>query len=344
MNNGPLISIAIPTFNRATYLKESLIQIQAELRNIPHGLVEVYVSDNASNDETAEVVASARKNGLSVRYVRNDHNIGSDANIAQCFNDALGKYVMIMGDDDLFVDGALLELVQNLQSAEYGLVCLMPYGFDLDFRSELPPSIRASNEYLNAGEYLAKIAHLVTLISACVINKSLLPNVDARQFCGGNLVQVHLCVMAALRAKKNLYVNHYQIAVKRNNSGGYEHSKVFVTNLLGILDGFIGSGLSASDIKKIEHRMLLSYLPFYTFKLLKSGKGDIFEARNNFNARFGAGMFYVVWLKPALYLPRTVALMWAGLITVLGRVIGGDFLRGFFFVKNTLLAKLKRFG
>ena len=103
-----LLIICVPTFNRANYLHESLGQIQSELKNITSGSVEVYVSDNASTDQTTEVVIAAQENGLSVRYVRNTENLGSDANIAQCFNDALGKYVLIMGDDDLFVDGALM--------------------------------------------------------------------------------------------------------------------------------------------------------------------------------------------------------------------------------------------
>jgi hypothetical protein len=174
-----------------------------------------------------------------------------------------------------------------------------------------------------------------------VINKSLLEGVDARQFCGGNLVQVHLCVMASLRAKKNLLVHHYQIAVKRNNSGGYDRSRVFVINLLGILDGFIGQGLSANDVKKFENRLLMSYLPFYTYKLLKSGEGDVLEVKKNFAARFDGGWFYALWLKPALYLPRPLALVWAALITVLGRLMDGDFVRGLFFLKNALKSKLK---
>jgi glycosyltransferase involved in cell wall biosynthesis len=336
-----LLSICVPTFNRANYLHESLGQIQSELKNITSGSVEVYVSDNASTDQTKEVVIAAQENGLSVRYVRNTENLGSDANIAQCFNDALGKYVLIMGDDDLFVDGALEELVSHLRTSEYGLVCLRAFGFDTDFRTEMPLLNRQTTEYMNAGDYLAKVGHFVTLISACVINKSLLTGVDARQFCGGNLVQVHLCVMASLRAKKNLFVHHYQIAVKRNNSGGYDHSRVFVTNLLGILDSFIGKGLMANDVKKFENRLMLSYLPFYTFKMLNDVNGDLHEAKKNFAARFDGGWFYTLWLKPALYLPRPLALVWAALITVLGRLIDGDFLRGLFFLKTTLKSKFK---
>ena len=147
--------------------------------------------------------------------------------------------------------------------------------------------------------------------------------------------------MAILRAKKNLLIHHYQIAVKRNNSGGYDYSRVFVTNLLGILDSFIDQGLSASDIKKFENRLLMSYLPFYTYKLLKDGNGDLQEAKKNFASRFNGGWFYALWLKPALYLPRSLALVWAASITAIGRLIDGDFLRGLFFLKNALKSKLK---
>lgn len=341
MKKNILLTVAIPTFNRANFLKESLAQIKSELRIVCTELVEIYVSDNACTDETQEIVASAQQNGLNIRYIRNVENIGSDANIAQCFNQALGKYVLIMGDDDLFVDGALFALINNLHTVEYGVVCLRSYGFNSDFRAELPPSALGVTEFTNAGIYLAKVAHLVTLISACVVNKSLLPDVDARQFCGGHLVQVHLCVLAALRAEKNLFVNNYQVAVKRNNSGGYEHSKVFVTNLLGVLDGFVGQGLSVGDINIIEQRMLVSYLPFYTYKFLLNSNGDLQAVRSNFNARFNSSLLYIMWLKPALYLPRPMAIVWSAFVTVVGRILGGDFLRGLFFLKNALLAKFR---
>jgi abequosyltransferase len=239
MKNQPLLSISIPTFNRAIYLDVALKQLESELRRVDADLIEILVSDNASTDHTPEVVSEANQRGLAIRYMRNADNVGADANVAQCFNEAAGRYVMMMGDDDLFVDGALAALIVHLQRAEYGMVCLKPYGFESDFRAELPVSMVGYGEFDEPGRYLVQVAHLVTLLSACVINKSLLPDVDARTFCGSLLVQVNLCVMAALRAKRNLFVSNYQIAVKRNNSGGYDHSKVFVTNLLGILDGFI---------------------------------------------------------------------------------------------------------
>ncbi|TCD46866.1 glycosyltransferase [Chlorobium sp. N1] len=340
MVDVPLLTISIPTFNRAQYLSVLLEQLKAELATVRPGVVELIVSDNASDDQTARVVEQAMASGLQLRSLRNATNIGSDANIAQCFNEATGRYVLIMGDDDLLVDGALGRLLGHLQGSDYGLVCLRAYGFELDFRAEMPTIRGRSHTYNHPGRYLARIAHFMTLISASVINKSLLGDVDARSFCGENLVQVHLSVMASVRAAQNLYVDKYEIAVKRNNSGGYDHSRVFVSNLLGILDGFVARGIDAQDVRRIERRLLLSYLPFYLFRLRLSESG-VQEAQKNFSERFGHRLLFLVWAKPALFWPHWPALIWAAAITLIGRLMDGDFLRGFSFVRNRVLRYMK---
>lgn len=79
----PLLTIAIPNFNRAGYLKELLSLLAAQLRNEPR--VELIISDNASPDETPAVVQDFVARGLRVRYTRNVQNIGSDGNFLPCF-------------------------------------------------------------------------------------------------------------------------------------------------------------------------------------------------------------------------------------------------------------------
>jgi hypothetical protein len=87
--------------------------------------------------------------------------------------------------------------------------------------------------------------------------------------------------------------------------------------------------------------MLLSYLPFYTFRLLAAGGGELAEAQQNFSTRFEGRWLYNAWLKPAFYLPGKLGIAWAALITVIGRIAGGDFLRGLYYLKNHLKVKTK---
>lgn len=67
----PLLTIAIPTYNRAEKLEVLLEQLTADTAYDPTR-VEIVVSDNASTDHTAQVVARF----ADIRYHRNETNIG----------------------------------------------------------------------------------------------------------------------------------------------------------------------------------------------------------------------------------------------------------------------------
>ena len=169
MQSQPLLTIAIPTYNRAIYLRQTLAQLQLEILSYHLSNIEILVSDNASPDSTQQVVAEFQDSGFNIRYLLNADNIGSDANIAQCFNAANGHYVLILGDDDLFYDGSLKWLMTALEHNEYGIICMRAYGFDHDFRREYPDIFGRDRPFNDAGEFLVAIGHSVTLISGCVI-------------------------------------------------------------------------------------------------------------------------------------------------------------------------------
>lgn len=123
----PLLTIAIPTYNRAPNLELLLSGLAPQLKTLPQ--VELIVSDNASPDSTEELMRRLLDEGLSCRYIRNSTNIGSDLNFLQCYREAAGKYVWIFGDDDYLFPGAVARVVSLLEQAEYDLVYLAPSGF-----------------------------------------------------------------------------------------------------------------------------------------------------------------------------------------------------------------------
>lgn len=334
---SPLLTIAIPTWNRAAFLALNLERLSQEGRSY-WGTVEVLVSDNASSEGTHRVVADAIAGGMPIRYIRNAENIGPDANTAQCFNLAQGKYVLIMGDDDLLVDGALPLLLERLSIGAYGVVCLRPYGFESDFRKEYPGFGGNERVFRDAGTFLAVIGPRMTLISSCVISKSLLPKVDARQFCGDNLVQVHLVLRAALAAKENIFVDRYLIACKRNNSGGYDFSQVFVSNLGAVLDSCKLLGLTESAIFAIERRFMLTYYPFYLLRQRLSKSGDLNATLARFTERYRGRFLFTYWLVPIMRLPRPLGILWGGMATFIGRALNGDLRRGIVFAWNRVVS------
>ena len=92
---APKVTVAIPTYNRAALLREALASALAQtLREI-----EVVVSDNASTDDTRDVVASFDDPRL--RYERLDENIGLHGNLSRALGLGTAPYVAILQDDDL---------------------------------------------------------------------------------------------------------------------------------------------------------------------------------------------------------------------------------------------------
>ena len=79
----PLLTIAIPTYNRSACLAQLLEALAPQLMG--ESRVELIVSDNASPDDTSAVVAAFRDKGFALNYSRNETNIGADANFIKCF-------------------------------------------------------------------------------------------------------------------------------------------------------------------------------------------------------------------------------------------------------------------
>jgi glycosyltransferase involved in cell wall biosynthesis len=340
MNENPLLTIAIPTFNRSLYLERTLSQLQKELAKYGIDSIEVIVSDNASKDNTEQVVTSLIQQGLPVKYVKNSDNIGSDANIAQAFNLATGQYVLILGDDDLFVDGALKKAIDILQQDNYGVVFLRSFGFDENFNQEKPVIHSQPIIYDNVGKFIVRLGAQITLISACIINKSNILQTDASVFCGSNLVQVNLVLKAALSAPKNVYTKEYYIACKRNNSGGYNMAQVFAQNLGKILDEYLCAQDGRKVIASFERGMIFKYFPQYLLKSLLKNM-DIHSFEKPLNSRYEKYLSYRFCLAPSFYLPRMLAIAWLLIITTLGRVANGDALRGLVFVRTKIVILLK---
>jgi len=342
MKGTPLLTIAIPTWNRATYLEQNLKQLRSEMSGIDTGKVEILVSDNCSSDNTPSVVKDASLSGLPITYIRNEDNIGWGPNFVQCFKLAKGKYVLLLGDDDLIIDGALEILLNRLAGKAFGVVCLRTYGFDWDFRDEYPGSFGNERVFNDSDEFLLAIGLSITMISACVVNKDLVHGADNPEFVSNNLAQLHFVVRAILAAEENLFINKYLVAIKRNNWADYGFADVYVKEMWGILDGYVRMGLNPNVVRGLESRYLLSYYPWclLDMRMRLNLSDDLEITLRDFESRFQNRWLFRYWLAPILWLPKPLGIIWGGLATFIGRVAAGDLRRGIAFAWYRLLKKV----
>lgn len=105
------LSVCIPTYNRAAFIGETLesIAIQA-----PED-VEIVVSDNASTDNTEEIVKGYCARFPGIIYFRQPQNMGADANFMNAVAEASGEYCWLFGSDDVMRNGALKEVLLELK-------------------------------------------------------------------------------------------------------------------------------------------------------------------------------------------------------------------------------------
>ena len=108
-----MLSICIPTFQRALILEDCLARLSPELDKIEGG-AEVVVSDNASTDESWGVVAAAGETDHRIRYDRLPENRGGHANYRNCVRLARGDIIVCLADDDTIIGEALNEHVQRM--------------------------------------------------------------------------------------------------------------------------------------------------------------------------------------------------------------------------------------
>jgi glycosyltransferase involved in cell wall biosynthesis len=99
------LSVCIPTYNRASILKNTLLN----LLNQDLSGVEIIVSDNNSTDDTNGVVYAIKRK--EIKYFKNNSNLGGTLNLLMSINHAVGEYVVITSDeDDLNISNIMMSI------------------------------------------------------------------------------------------------------------------------------------------------------------------------------------------------------------------------------------------
>ncbi len=110
-----LLSICIPTFNRAEQLDNCLNSILISQQKYKLHDFEVCISDNNSKDNTKSIIEKYRTK-LNINYSENSENIGFAKNAMKVVDLAKGKYSWIIGDDDLVLPDTFNILSKILKS------------------------------------------------------------------------------------------------------------------------------------------------------------------------------------------------------------------------------------
>lgn len=215
-----LLSIAIPTVDRKPFLELTLNQfIPQVLRNTD--IVELVVSNNASEDDTDEYLSELVSNYSFLRYFKTNDRLDLFESFSKAVHKSQGKYVILWGDDDIpspYLIETLLTTIKN--NPNIGLIHynrLIGYNSGLDMKS-LKLCRRTYGEMVQIYENLSEFNELFfydeTFMSAMVFqkvdwDKGL--SYDSKTHFGFEFMGT---VFAGVNGKSCLYIN-YPLCIQR---------------------------------------------------------------------------------------------------------------------------------
>ena len=132
------ISVIIPTRERARYLFESLKTVT----KIDDANIEIVISDNASVDNTKEIVENAKDN--RIRYFNTGTRVSMRENFEFALEHSTGDYIIFFGDDDGLIPGQFAMLRDLIEREKPNAVSwyLPTFGWPTDPKNSKEGGVR----------------------------------------------------------------------------------------------------------------------------------------------------------------------------------------------------------
>lgn len=271
-----LLTIAIPTYNRCEYLRQLVPALWSQV-NAYRDLVDIIVSDNASTDDTAAVMATLREKGCDFRYIRRPANIGMDGNFTETLATVETRYCWLLGDDDVPVSGTLPSVLEALSQVQPDLLYLQSAWFPNAFDAHIPDADTSiPSEPIDVFEFTRRTNYWLTFISSVIFDlaryRCLAPEGPGAEFRGTMLAHLHWVFLLLRYGSRFLVSNGPVIKATGNNSGGYSLAHVFGVNLPRLVDLSLGSSSTLGGI--IKQSNALSNLPRLLYTVRFAHLGD----------------------------------------------------------------------
>ena len=152
------VSVVMCTYNGAKYLREQLDSIISQT----YPIHELIIQDDCSTDETIDIIKKYATKNAFIKLFINEHNLGFNQNFKSACMKAIGDYVAISDQDDVWFPQKIETLVNAIGSHD---ICFSTHlrGKDID------NSIKVSPQYSLEALLFAGFAGHTTLANRTLI-------------------------------------------------------------------------------------------------------------------------------------------------------------------------------
>ena len=156
-NSEPLVTIGLPTYNRPSGLRKCLEHIS--LQTYPN--IEIIISDNCSEDKTVQhIIEEFAAKDKRILAIRQEVNIGLEANFNFVFNKSSADYFIWMSDDDYFDADYVTECMRFLLKNPDCVLCsgvAKYYSRDKFLFTEKMFSLNQGNAFFRLWRYFSRV-------------------------------------------------------------------------------------------------------------------------------------------------------------------------------------------
>jgi len=322
---SPLLTIAVPTYNRVSSLEILLRHLAPQIEDAPE--IELIVCDNASTDGTPQLVERLAATKVVDRYLRSEANLGMDGNFLRCFENARGKYLWLVGDDDIVVPGALARVMEILRESSPDLLffrhsvfddTFLPKPDDLQERST-PKVYHDAKEFLHAVNRRGDFAFLSTLVVNRDRAKAEL-QIPLRELEGSLLTQLGWVYSLLADLQSGIILEERLVAGRGGNSGGYGAAKIFGVNWHQLAMRVLHR--RPDILRAVVDDHLSTWFPAHWVAIRRSStQFHIEEAESMLRSCYGNDLKYWTHVWPLVKAPVGIAAAYARLLRALNRLL-----------------------
>lgn len=184
---NPSLSIVIPSYNRADFLNESLAVHVPMARRYN---VQIFISDNASTDNTQDVVEKWQREYSLIQYLQSQTTIGPEANFEKVLKAANTDYTWLLGDTSRIPDNGIQSILELIESStSYNAIIV-----NLIEKSKIN-----SKDYLCPDLLLVELSGIMSCMSCLIYSKELIASADFSRYIGSYFMQTGVILEHAAR-------------------------------------------------------------------------------------------------------------------------------------------------
>jgi len=247
--SAKLLSVCIPTYNRAKYLPETLESLLPQLA----GDVELLVYDTGSTDGTPELMRGYQDRFPNLRLFLLDERRGFDEALLLLLAEARGDYVWYFGSDDVLDPGAVDEIRRAILRCRErpSFIFLNHSVVDHGGRLLIPSNAgRVGNQEFRTGrECVARLGLHLGYISACIFRREYAQPLTATdRFLGSLWMGLHLNLLALAKPGPALYLGRAMVRARRNPGNIYDYGEIFCRRASEVFWHARGRGIGWSSV------------------------------------------------------------------------------------------------